>query len=173
MGSRLWDLMGWTELIEGLSAGREGRTHTEHSTVPRGEHVTATAAQLDNLLPELLALVAVALPLDDELAAALSCRRLHAAVASARLSAGRASSTTSVVSALSSVEKVDWAVSCGLPLGLPLGPSLCTHAAARGQQDVLSCLRAHGCEFDEWACAEAAYGGSVELLLGARRRLPV
>jgi hypothetical protein len=118
--------------LGGEQRGASPRTEDE-ALAPAGLNL------VDDLPAELLALVAGALPLDDELAAALSCRRLHAAVASARLRDGRASSTTSAVSVLATARRVEWAVSCGLPLGA----SLVALAARRGQLDALRCLRAY------------------------------
>jgi hypothetical protein len=141
---------------------------TERGASPQGEHAPASEALLDYLPADTLALVVAALLADDELAATLSCRRMHAAVACARQRDGRAGSTTDVMSALSSVEQVEWAVSCGLPLGLPLGPTLCYYAAARGRLDVIVRLRAHGCLWDVCTCRLAAANGHLDVLQYAR-----
>jgi hypothetical protein len=128
---------------------------------PRAEDEALAPAGL-NLVDDLPAELLVRL--DDELAAALSCRRLHAAVASARLRDGRASSTTSAASVLATVRRVEWALSCSLPLDVELA----VLAARRGQLDALRGLRARGCPWNEETCLGAAAGGHLAVLQWAR-----
>jgi hypothetical protein len=97
--------------------------------------------RLGDLSTDLLALVASALPEDDELAAALCCRKLRAAVAQCRLSDGRVGPRTRASSAFGSFAKLSWAVSCGLPLS----PRLSARAAERGQVLSAGCARAAAC----------------------------
>jgi len=123
----------------------------------------------DDLPAELLALVAHALLLDDELAASLSCRKLRAAVAKRD---GRAKLTTRILTALTSLYKLKWAVSCRLPMGA----DLCATLAYNGLLDMLQFaigmqpLRSsrHSRQWDESTCAEAAKGGHLEVLQWAR-----
>jgi hypothetical protein len=120
---------------------------TERGASPQAEHAQASEALLEDLPAELLALVVGALPPDDELAAALSCRRLHAAVACVRLRDGRAGSTTSAVSALSSVEKVNcgrYRAACRSVTRLD---PLCAHAQPKGGSSKCSaaCARTAAC----------------------------
>jgi len=115
---------------------------------------------LDELPAELLALVAGALELDDELAASLACCKLHHAVMQTQARDGRAFMMTAASSALASVRKLEWAWSCGLPLPA----QLCLRAAKNGQLAQLGWLRAHGAPFDESTCTAAAIGGQVEVL---------
>jgi hypothetical protein len=66
---------------------------------------------------ELLAAIGAHLPEDDEFAAALACARLRKAVASsARPSTSLARTSTSIGSVFRSLAKLQWAVSCGLPI---------------------------------------------------------
>ncbi|KAJ1617495.1 hypothetical protein T492DRAFT_893605 [Pavlovales sp. CCMP2436] len=98
---------------------------------------------LDDLPPELLAVVARALELSDELATSQACRKLReAAVAAEWQRDGREESTTLVCTALTSLRKLQWAASCGLPMD----EVLCATLAAKGQLIELSWVRAHGCE---------------------------
>jgi hypothetical protein len=149
--------------------------------------------RLDDLTADALALVAGALEPDDELAASLSCRTVHAAVARARVQDGRAGSTTAPRSALSSVRKLEWAFSCGLPLsralcaraakdgklaqlrwlrahGSQCDESTCRAAAGGGHLPVLQYLRAHGCPWNKRTCEAASYGGHLKVLRWARAR---
>lgn len=141
---------------EGSARGGEGRT----ASVRRVNVVRARELYLDDLSTELLAHVAAALPEDDELAAALTCRKMRASVSQRRLSDGRTRTSTSVGSAFSSLDKLDWSIACGLPLS----PVCCKQAAERGQLQALSLLRERGCEWDEETCRFAALGGHFEVL---------
>jgi hypothetical protein len=123
---------------------------------------------LDDLPAELLALVAGALSPDDELAASLCSRKLHDAVATARAREARTGSTTDASSALASVRKLLWALTCGLPLE----PSLCALAAARGQFAELTRLRRNGSPWDARTCERAAGGGYLWMLWWARVSSP-
>jgi len=57
---------------------------------------------------------------------------------------------------LTSVRKLQWAASCGLPMD----EVLCATLAAKGQLIELSWVRAHGCEWDDSCCYEAAKVGA-------------
>jgi len=146
---------------------------------------------IDDLPVELLALVAGALEPDDHLATSLACRKLRAAVALAQQQDGRDGSTTVNRSALTSLRKLTWAVSCRLPMraelcdgfaregrlveiswlhaqGCPLRESTCMRAAEGGQMSVLQWLRVNGCPWNANTCGFAARGGHFQVLLWAR-----
>jgi hypothetical protein len=132
-----------------------------------GEEATSAPGhepRLDDLPTELLALVVGALPPEDEMAASLCCRKLHEAAAEMRAREGRAGSKTAAVSALWSVRRLEWGLSCGLPLS----EALCERASRDGQLAQLRWLRAHGCPWDDCMCAAAAGGGHLNVLLWAR-----
>jgi hypothetical protein len=70
-----------------------------------------------DLPDELFAITVAHLPEDDEFAAALACARLRKAVASsARPSTSPARTSTSIGSVFRSLAKLQWAISCGLPI---------------------------------------------------------
>ena len=73
---------------------------------------------------------------------------------------------TTARAAAASVARVEWARSCASEKDWEwyMKPRLCREAAARGHLEVLKCLRAEGCPWDELACAEAAGGGHLEVL---------
>jgi len=119
---------------------------------------------LDDLSPELLALVARALEPDSEMAASLSCRKLRAAVAAEWQRGGRNRSTTLVRTAITSLRKLLWAASCGLPMDA----ALCARLAAEGRLVELSWVRAQGCPWEEDTCSDAAFGGHLAVLQWAR-----
>jgi len=119
---------------------------------------------INDLPAELLALVARALPLDNELVVSLSCRKLRAAVALEWQRDGRAKSTTGVHTALTSLRKLQWAVSCGQPQQA----TLCAKLAYRSQLVMLAWLHAQGCSWDASTCENAAFGGQMALLQWAR-----
>jgi hypothetical protein len=136
--------------------------------------VRARAMRLLDLPADLLVIIASQLAEDDDLAAALACRRL---LLSSRL---------------------EWAaVSCGLPLSSRLlrraapagrleqlswlrtrgcawapcyenGNDCCSSAAASGHLAVLQWLRANGCPWEEWTCIKAAAKGHLHVLQWAR-----
>jgi hypothetical protein len=99
-----------------------------------------------DLPAELLVGIAAQLAEDDELAASLACRKLRAAVAGAEPREAGARLSTKIGSVLVSVGKLEWAVSCGLPLSA----ELLTRAARAGQLELLSWLRALGCALEPW-----------------------
>jgi len=147
---------------------------------------------LDDLPPELLAVVARALELSDELATSQACRKLReAAVAAEWQRDGREESTTLVCTALTSLRKLQWAASCGLPMdaalcarlaskgrlvelfwvrtqGCPWEEDTCSDAAFGGHLAVLQWARTNGAPWNEWTCSEAAYGGQFSVLIWAR-----
>jgi hypothetical protein len=108
---------------------------------------------------------------DDELAAALACRRLRQAVAGNERHKASARLSTRIGSAFGSMGKLEWAVvSCGLPLS----GRLLRRAARAGQLEQLSWLRAHGCAWElckrdgEDLCSSAAAGGHLAVQQWAR-----
>jgi hypothetical protein len=115
---------------------------------------------------ELLVAMVSQLAEDDELAASLACRKLREAVAGTERRAAGAWLSTRIGSALGSVGKLEWAASCGMPLGA----KLLTRAARLGQLEHLRWLRAHGCAWEpceqgrEGACSCAAEGGHLSVL---------
>jgi hypothetical protein len=146
------------------------------------------ALLLDDLPADLLESVAAQLPPDDELAAALTSRRLRRAVAAARLRGGRTGSTTLILSACKTPRRLEWAITCGVPhptntpmahrgdkgalrelqrQGYPLYALTCYGAARDGHLAVLQWARANGCPWGECTCA-AARGGHLEVLQWAR-----
>jgi hypothetical protein len=79
--------------------------------------VRACATRLLDLPAELLVAIVAHMAADDELAAALACRRLREAVAGAERRAAGVRLSTRIGSIFGSVRKLEWAVSsCGLPL---------------------------------------------------------
>jgi hypothetical protein len=87
----------------------------------------------------------VALPdPDDELAAALACRKLRDAVC-ASVSQRRRTLKTRARSLLSSLGKLHWGVACGAPLSA----ALFSQAARLGDLRMLSWLRARGCSWPD------------------------
>jgi hypothetical protein len=105
---------------------------------------------------------------DDELAAALACRRLREAVAATERRLAGARLSTTICSVFSSVGKLEWAVSS---CGLPLRDGLLSRAARGGQLEQLSWLCAQGCVWEpckgdgEDPCSSAAEGGHMAVLL--------
>jgi hypothetical protein len=101
---------------------------------------------------ELLAIVAAHLARDDELAAALTCLKLRQAVAASERRAAWRRLSTCGGSVFSSLDKLKWAVSAGMPLDAPVlnrgarGGKLLNHAARARHVESLQWLRAHGCE---------------------------
>jgi hypothetical protein len=129
------------------------------------------AMQLLDLPAELLAAIATKLAEDNELAAALACRRLRQAVAGTERHKASARLLTRIGSAFCSVRKLEWAVvSCGLPLR----GRLLLRAARAGQLEQLSWLRSRGCAWElcrgdgEDPCSSAAAGGHLTVLQWAR-----
>lgn len=146
---------------------------------------------LPDLSVDLLALVVAALLDGDELAVALSCRKLHDAVAQARLCVGRVGIRTTFESVMHTRSRLTWAISCGMPLtprltarvarrgqllqlgwlrasGCPWSVCTCREAARGGHLAVLQWARAHGCPWDSWTASIAARGGHLEMLQWAR-----
>jgi hypothetical protein len=119
---------------------------TESSTRGKAEKARSKPRLTDVLPLELLALIASQLGVDDELAAALTCRALRAAVARSEHRAARGKLSTRIRSALlsPSVVKLEWASSCGLPMR----SALLHHAAVDGRIDQMIWLRAHGCDWE-------------------------
>jgi hypothetical protein len=125
-----------------------------------------------DLPAELLVAIASQLAEDDELAAALACRRLRQAVAGTERHKASAQLSTRIGSAFCSVGKLEWAVvSCRLPLSC----RLLLRTARAGQLEQLSWLRAHGCAWGpckgdgEDPCPNAGAGGHLAVLQWARR----
>jgi hypothetical protein len=138
--------------------------------MPVGQHGNSSPPeflyQLLDLPSELLVAIAIQLAEDDELAASLACGKLREAVArTERRMAGKRLSTRSS-SAFGSSSKLDWAVSCGMPLSA----KLLNRAARLGQLEHLRWLRAHGCAWEpcdsesEGPCSSAAEGGHLSVL---------
>ena len=97
---------------------------------------------------------------DDDLATALTCRKLRESRARAH-----APLKTSVGSLLSSARKLYWGVEqCGAPLSV----RFCLFAADLGDLDMLIWLRARGCPWDAKTCSRAALGGHLAMLQWAR-----
>jgi hypothetical protein len=126
--------------------------------------------RLLDLPAELLVTIATLLAEDDELAASLACRMLREAVArTERRMAGKRLSTR-IGSALGSLIKLEWAVSCGVPLNA----KLLTRAAWQGKLEHLRLLRGVGCAWEpydpkrEGPCSSAAEGGHLSVLQWAR-----
>jgi hypothetical protein len=125
-----------------------------------------------DLPAELLAVVAAHLPEDDELAAALTCRKLREAVTCSAERNSRECVSTSTDSVFGSVAKVLWALACGLPLE----SGLLARAAGLGQLEPLRFLRAQGCAWrpcawenrEDDVCGRAAAGGHLAVLRWAR-----
>jgi hypothetical protein len=85
----------------------------------QANEVEGDCVSLLDLPSELLAAVVAHLPEDDELAAVLTCARLRKAVASSeRRRTSLARTSTSTGSVFGSFAKLQWAVSCGLPVDL-------------------------------------------------------
>jgi hypothetical protein len=127
--------------------------------------------QLLDLPVEILVAIVGQLLADDELAAALACRRLREAVAATERRAAGAQLSTGIGAVFGSMGKLEWAVtSCGLPLL----SGLLVHAARGGQLEQLSWLCACGiawapCDWDgEDPCAAAAGNGHLAVLQWAR-----
>jgi hypothetical protein len=144
--------------------------HAGDATGPFPVAVRARAMHLLDLPADLLVAIATQLAEDDELAAALACRRLRQAVA------GTERLSTRIGSAFSSVGKLEWAVvSCELPL---IGGML-LRAARAGQLEQLSWLRARGCAWElqvgwQGSLLERGRGrASRRAAVGARGWLPV
>jgi hypothetical protein len=114
--------------------------------------------------------IATQLGEDDELAASLACRKLRVAVTGTGQRTAGARLSTRIGSAFGSVSKLEWAVSCGMPLSA----KLLTRAARLGQLEPLRWLRAHGCVWEpykwgrEGPCSSAAAGGHLSVLQWAR-----
>jgi hypothetical protein len=142
--------------------------------------VPARTVRLLDLHAELLVFIAAQLTEDDELAASLACRKLREAVAGTKRRAAGARLSTSIGSAFDSVDKLKWAVACGMPIcGALLSP-----AARHGQLEQLSWLRARGCAWEPLdeeedddreepyyrnhqiadPCANAAFGGHLAVV---------
>ncbi|KAG8465869.1 hypothetical protein KFE25_005439 [Diacronema lutheri] len=98
---------------------------TAGAWVRRVVRTPARPLRLVGLSTDLLAIVASALPEDDELPASLACRKLRAAVAQRRRSDERTGCNTHVASAFGSHARLAWSVSCGMPLTplLPVQPA--------------------------------------------------
>jgi len=121
---------------------------------------------IDDLPVELLALVAGALEPDDHLATSLACRKLRAAVALAQQLDGRITTTTLVHTALTSLRKLKWAISCRLPKRA----SLCNQLAEEGRLVELSWLKSQRCEWTAEVASHAAFGGHLHVLQWARAK---
>jgi hypothetical protein len=130
------------------------------------------ALHLLDLPADVLAVIATQLAQDDELAAALACRRLRQALAGTERRVAGAWLSTTIGSAFCSVGKLEWAVLYGR---LPFSGRLLLHAARGGQLEQLSWLRAHGCAWEpcdgdgEDCCSSAAGEGHLAVLSGRAR----
>jgi hypothetical protein len=128
--------------------------------------------QLRDLPMELLVAIAAQLAEDDELAASLACRKLREAVAGTERRVAGARLSTSIGSALGSAIKLEWAVSCSMPLSA----KLLNRAARHGQLEPLRWLRAHGFAWEplnrwlglEDQCLSAEKGSHLSVLQWAR-----
>jgi hypothetical protein len=100
--------------------------------------------RLLDLHGELLVLIAAQLAEDDELAASLVCCKLREAVAGTERREAGARLSTSINSAFDSMNKLVWAVACGMPIC----DALLNRAARHGQLEQLSWLRAWGCAWE-------------------------
>jgi hypothetical protein len=126
---------------------------------------------LADVCSDSLAAIAAQLPPDDHLAFTLTCRSLHAAAAAAvtprdaRSTEGRHLRSTTFSSLCGvSLAKLQWGVSCGAPLAVPLSCA----AAKAGRLEELQWLRSVGCPWGAPTCAAAAAGGHMDMLLWAR-----
>jgi hypothetical protein len=140
----------------------------EPAAAARGRALT-----LVDLSAELIDHVVASLAPDDELAAALACRKLRAAVRSGHrssMSAPRRPLQTRVGSLLVSPGKLQWGVACA---GAPLSEELFSQVAGLGDVRMLSWLRARGCPWpaadgdrleEGGPCARAAAGGHLSAL---------
>jgi hypothetical protein len=114
--------------------------------------------------------IATQLAEDDELAVSLACRKLREAVAGTKRRVAGAPLLTEIGSALGSVGKLEWALSCGLPLGA----KLLIRVARLGRLEPLRWLRAHGlawqpCGYQtEGPFSSAAAGGHLSALRWGR-----
>jgi hypothetical protein len=133
--------------------------------------VRPRTGHLLDLPAELLVAIAAHLAEDDELAAALACRRLRDAIAGNKRRAAGARLSTSIGSASCSAGKLAWAVLSG---GLALSGRLLLPAAGSGHLEQLSWLRALGCAWEPCngdgkdCCSTAAAGGHLTVLQWAR-----
>ena len=78
---------------------------------------------------------------------------------------GRRTRTTARAAAASAA-RVAWARSCAgeTKWARYIEPRLFAKAAGRGDLEMLKWLRAKGCPWDKWTCANAAKGGHLEML---------
>jgi hypothetical protein len=141
--------------------------------------------ELKQLPSPLRLAIATQLAEDDELAAALACRKLREAVAATERRAAGARLSTRIGSVFGSAVKlewdelvwdaldwgnVEWAVSCGMPLS----DKLLNLATQHGELERLRWLRSHGCVWEpcwgngEDLCSSAAAGGHLAVLQSAR-----
>jgi hypothetical protein len=144
--------------------------HGKSSGMAEDEAAPELLRRLLDLPAELLVAIATQLAEDDELAASLACRKLRKAVAGTEQQLAGAQLSTSIGSALVSVDKLEWAASCGMPLSA----DLLTRASRLGQLEPLRWLRAHGCAWEASGqertapCSSAAAGGHLSVLQWAR-----
>lgn len=142
------------------------KTHPEPASLRSAEapsmchsiKVAVRPTQLDDLSADLIALIVSVVDRDDLFAVALSARKLRAAVTqNRRLCCG---TITSIRSIHGTLPRLQWAVSCGLPLS----PRLCVLSAERGALPQLAWLRSIGCAWDVQTTVAAALAGHLDLL---------
>jgi hypothetical protein len=129
--------------------------------------------RLLDLPADLIVAIATQLAEDDELVAALACRRLHQAIAGTKRRAVSARLLTTIGSAFCSVGKLEWAVVfCGLPVRGMLLLRAAGRAAGAAELAARARLRmgtVQGRSGDgKDPCSSAAAGGHPAVLQWAR-----
>ncbi|KAJ1616172.1 hypothetical protein T492DRAFT_896026 [Pavlovales sp. CCMP2436] len=163
--------------IERLARAERGAQLVPHIVAPPAQDsaatrvvfVSARETRFNDLPADALAVVAAVLPADDELAAALSCRRLRAPVVLARERDGRTSSVTGVRSAFSSLVRLKHGLITHLEWlrahGCNWYPIINKAAAESGQLEAgLQYALANGCDWDADCTLAAAREGHLAVL---------
>jgi hypothetical protein len=145
--------------------------HNRNSSgIAKDDTAPELLCRLLDLPAELLVAIATQLAEVNQFAASLACRKLRVAVAGTERRAAGTRLSTRIGSALDSVDKLERAASCGMPLSA----KLFTRAAWHGQVEPLRWLRTHGCVCEphragrQGTCSSVAEGGRLSVLQWAR-----
>jgi hypothetical protein len=106
---------------------------------------------------ELLGAIATQLAEDDELATSLTGRKLREAVKASERRAAGGRLSTSIDSLISPQHRLEWAVSCGLPLS----QKLLSSTTCAGHLEQVSWLRLHGCPWQPLSLQRNPYSSAA------------